>query len=99
MKFGGYIVHCMDKKPTFKVGDKVTINIDDDWRIQLAANHTATHVINGAARQLLGEHINQASAKKTYDKAHLDITHYESLTDEQVQEIEDMANEDNPRRD
>jgi alanyl-tRNA synthetase len=93
VKFGGYIVHCLDKKPNFEIGDKVTVKVDDDWRIQLAANHTATHVINGAARQILGEHVNQASAKKTYDKAHLDITHYESLTDEQVKEIEDRANQ------
>jgi alanyl-tRNA synthetase len=93
VKFGGYIVHCLDKKPSFNVGDRVIVKIDDDWRIQLAANHTATHVINGAARQILGEHVNQASAKKTYEKAHLDITHYESLTDRQVKAIENRANE------
>ncbi len=93
VKYSGYIVHCLDKKPNFQVGNKVKVKVDDDWRIQLAANHTATHVINGAARQLLGEHVNQASAKKTYDKAHLDITHYESLSEELVKAIEDRANE------
>ncbi|MBN2154507.1 MAG: alanine--tRNA ligase [Candidatus Lokiarchaeota archaeon] len=93
IKFGGYIIHCLDTKPSFHVGDLVKIKVNDDWRIQLAANHTATHVINGAARQILGEHVNQASAKKTYDKAHLDITHFESLTEGQVKQIEDRANE------
>ncbi|MBD3351623.1 MAG: alanine--tRNA ligase [Candidatus Lokiarchaeota archaeon] len=93
VKYRGYIVHCLSKKPDFKVGDKVKISIDKDWRIQLAAHHTATHVINAAASDVLGSHINQASAKKTFEKAHLDITHYDSLSDEEIKQIENRANE------
>jgi alanyl-tRNA synthetase len=93
VKFHGYIVHCLEKKPNFNLNDVVTIKIDKEWRTQLAAHHTATHVINAAAREILGEHINQASAKKTYDKAHLDITHFDSLSDEEVKKIEIRANE------
>ncbi|MHA1897113.1 MAG: alanine--tRNA ligase-related protein, partial [Promethearchaeota archaeon] len=93
IKYGPYIVHLLKDKPNFKVGDIVTINVDENWRRQLAAHHTATHVINAAARQILGDHINQASAKKTFEKAHLDITHYESLKEEQIRKIEERANE------
>ncbi|MCP4760567.1 MAG: alanine--tRNA ligase [archaeon] len=93
VKQGSYIIHLVVEKPTFGVGDQITIDIDEDWRKQLAAHHTATHVINAAASEVLGQHINQASAKKTYEKAHLDITHYDSLNDEQIKEIENKANE------
>jgi len=61
-------------------------------RTQLSQHHTATHIINRAARNVLGSHIFQAGAKKTESKAHLDITHYESVSDEQLKEIEIEAN-------
>lgn len=92
-KFSNYVVHLLDKKPDFDTGDTVKIKVQEDWRRQLAAHHTATHVINAAARQVLGEHVNQASAKKTYEKAHLDITHYENLSDEEIIKIENRANQ------
>jgi len=61
-------------------------------RKQLAQHHTATHIINSAARRVLGSHINQSGAKKTVEKAHLDITHYQSLTDNDLKKIENEAN-------
>lgn len=93
VKYQSYIVHCLEKKPKFNIGDEVTIKIDEDWRRQLAAHHTATHVINAASVDILGKHVNQASAKKTYEKAHLDITHYDSLTEEEIDKIEKKSNE------
>jgi alanyl-tRNA synthetase len=51
----------------------------------LQAHHTGTHLIFAACRQVLGPHIWQAGAKKTDRKAHLDITHFQSLTREQEQ--------------
>jgi alanyl-tRNA synthetase len=50
------------------------------------------HIINGAARKMLGNHVWQAGAGKTMEKAHLDITHYEALTLEQIAKLEQMAN-------
>ncbi|MHA1394423.1 MAG: alanine--tRNA ligase [Promethearchaeota archaeon] len=93
VKYKGYILHCLIKKPNFKVGDIVEIKVDEDWRKQLAAHHTATHIINAASRIVLGEHVNQASAKKTYEKAQLDITHYDNLSEEEIRKIENTANE------
>jgi alanyl-tRNA synthetase len=66
--------------------------IDIDRRKQLAQHHTATHIINAAARRVLGKHINQAGAKKTLEKAHIDLTHYNSLTDKEINEIESESN-------
>ncbi|MHA1777291.1 MAG: alanine--tRNA ligase [Promethearchaeota archaeon] len=90
---GPVIVHILTEPPTFKEGDSVQIKIDKHRRNILTHHHSATHVVNAAARVVLGNHINQAGAKKTLEKAHLDITHFENISDEDQQKIEDKANE------
>ncbi|MBD3204263.1 alanine--tRNA ligase [Candidatus Woesearchaeota archaeon] len=90
---GGVVVHELEDEPNFRSGDKVHGKIDFERRLQLAQHHTATHIINGAARQILGNHIWQAGAHKDLDKARLDITHYDSLKDVEVKKIEKLSNE------
>ncbi len=91
-KQGKIIVHVLENEPKFKVGDIINGKIDFERRMQLAQHHTSTHIINAAARRVLGKHINQAGAKKTLEKAHIDITHYQSLSEKELKEIEDEAN-------
>jgi len=91
-KQGGVIVHVLSQKPEFKEGDVVEGEIDLQRRMQLAKHHTATHIINAAARKILGSHINQAGAKKDIDKATIDLTHYQSISDDELHEIENEAN-------
>lgn len=90
-KQGSAIIHVLEKID-FEEKQTVYGKIDIDRRIQLAQHHTGTHILNGAARKILGNHIWQAGASKTLEKARLDITHYENLTQEQTQAIEDYAN-------
>ncbi len=92
-KQSGHIIHVLDDKPKFKEGDVVKIEVDKNWREQLSQHHTATHIVNAAAREVLGNHINQAGAKKTLKNSHLDITHYEQIPREMLMEIEKRANE------
>ncbi|MEM4397047.1 MAG: alanine--tRNA ligase, partial [Candidatus Woesearchaeota archaeon] len=92
-KQGSIVVHVLDKEVHLKKGDLIKGKIDFKRRLQLAQHHTSTHIINGCAKRVLGNHIWQAGANKDIDKARLDITHYEPLTDEQVKKIEKMANE------
>jgi alanyl-tRNA synthetase len=92
-KEGNYIIHVLDEKPKFEEGDTVTVKVDEYWRKQLSQHHTATHIVNAAARDILGSHVNQAGAKKTLKSSHLDITHYEQLSDRQLDQIEHRANE------
>ncbi len=92
-KQGGYIVHELASAPEFKVGEKVAVKLDKERRTQLAQHHTAAHIISASTRELLGKHINQAGAKKTLEKAHLDVTHYENINDSDIQKIENRANE------
>jgi alanyl-tRNA synthetase len=91
-KQGNVVVHVV-KNPSFKTGDTVKGKIDWERRLQLAQHHTATHILNGVAREKLGNHIWQAGAEKTLDKARLDITHYEALSPRALKEIEDKAND------
>ncbi|MBI4451458.1 alanine--tRNA ligase [Candidatus Woesearchaeota archaeon] len=91
-KQGSVIVHVLAEPAKLREGDKVNGAVDFERRKQLAQHHTATHIVNAAARKTLGSHINQASAKKDIDKAHLDITHYQPLTDEELRSIETEAN-------
>ncbi len=91
-KFGSVVAHRVEKAG-FKPGDAVTGEIDWARRLQLAQHHTAVHIINGAARRLLGNHVWQAGAAKSTDKAHLDVTHYESLSMDDTEKLEDMSND------
>ena len=93
IKQGNYIVHILSEKPKFKERESVKIEVDKDWRTQLSQHHTATHIVNAAARSVLGAHINQAGAKKTMKHSTLDITHYEQISREKLLKIENKANE------
>ena len=86
------IIHQVEKI-NLKTGDLVKCKVDRNRRKQITQHHTATHVINAAARLVLGEHIWQGGSKKDVEKAHLDITHYENLSWKEIEEIEKKANE------
>ena len=90
-KVGDVIIHEVKGRKMQK-GSLVLCKVNKERRERLAKMHTATHVINGAARRVLGNHVWQAGAEKKYEKAHLDITHYDNLTEEQKKEIEELSN-------
>jgi alanyl-tRNA synthetase len=73
------------------VGQVVEGKIDVERRNTLRAFHTGTHIVYAAARRVLGPHIWQNGAKKTESYAHLDITHYSSISKEVEMEIENEA--------
>jgi alanyl-tRNA synthetase len=75
------------------VGKQITSVINERRRRRLQRHHTATHVINGAARKILGNHIWQTGAHKGENLARLDITHYADLTPDELDKIEILANE------
>ena len=93
IKQGNYTIHILEEIPKFKQNDIVKIEVDKAWRKQLSQHHTATHIVNAAAREVLGSHVNQAGAKKTLKNSHLDITHYEQIPKDKLLEIEKKANE------
>ena len=95
LKVGKCVLHKVDQElpADFEaIGKTVEGVVDAERRAQLQAHHTGTHIIFASCRNVLGPHVWQAGAKKTEKKAHLDITHFQSLTREQEQAIENAAN-------
>ena len=93
-KVGNCVLHILDKELPDKdiKGAEVKGKIDMKRRRQLMAHHTGTHIIFAACKRVLGPHIWQNGAKKTLEKAHIDITHYQSLSFEEEMAIENEAN-------
>ncbi len=91
-KFGDVIVHYLEN-PKLREGMTIAGKIDRERREQLAKHHTSIHIINLAAREILGRHVFQAGSKKTTEKAHLDITHYKPISKEEIEKIEEKAND------
>ena len=91
-KQDGIILHVAEGDGGLAEGKQVSGTIDLDRRHQLAQHHTTTHIVNGAARRVLGNHVWQAGAAKTVEKGRIDITHYETLTPDELKRIEEEAN-------
>ncbi len=91
MKEGNAIIHIIDEN--LDVGDKVHGEIDWEYRYTLMKHHTGTHVVNGALRKLLGEHIWQAGSQLGLNEARFDFSHYKSISDHERIEIENLANQ------
>ncbi|RLM96424.1 alanine--tRNA ligase [Haloarcula sp. Atlit-7R] len=90
-QYGDVIVHTCDDDPG--KGEFVRGQVDATRRQRLMQHHTATHIVIHSARQVLGEHVRQAGAQKGTDSARIDIRHYESVSREEVKEIERLAND------
>jgi alanyl-tRNA synthetase len=91
-KISNVIVHVV-KGHVPKEGDTVAGRIDWNRRLSLMRHHTATHVIMGAARRVLGQHVWQSGAQKGVEASRLDISHYQRLTTDEIRSIEKLANE------
>lgn len=92
-KVGKVIVHKISGGKTPKEGNVVKGVINWDRRYALMKAHTATHIVNAAARRVLGQHVWQFGTQKGVESSRLDISHYRRLTREEVQKIEILANE------
>ncbi|HLN88712.1 MAG TPA: alanine--tRNA ligase-related protein, partial [Candidatus Binatia bacterium] len=92
-KIGKVIMHKLKALAPFKEGSKVHGVIDWERRYSLMKAQTVTHLINGAARRVLGEHVWQSGTQKGLETSRLDISHYRRLSQEEVHKIETLANQ------
>lgn len=93
--YDGVIVHTVENSDghlEISKGDIVTGKVDERRRMALARHHTATHIVNDAARKVLGKHIWQAGAQKFEDRSRLDLSHYKHISSEELRQIELQAN-------
>lgn len=75
------------------VGDTVRAVVDELRRKRISRNHTCTHLLHAALRQVLGDHVKQAGSYVGLDRLRFDFTHFEGVTPEQLAEVERVANE------
>jgi alanyl-tRNA synthetase len=92
-KVGRVILHKIKGSIAPKEGAAVKGVLDWDKRYTLMKAHTATHLVNGAARRVLGEHVWQHGTQKGVESTRLDISHYRRLTPEEIHKIETLANQ------
>ncbi|MCL2288119.1 MAG: alanine--tRNA ligase [Candidatus Bathyarchaeota archaeon] len=92
-KIGKVIVHKINAVAPFKEGVIVKGSLNWDKRYSLMKAHTVTHLINGAARRVLGDHVWQSGAQKGLETSRLDVSHYKRLTPEEIHQIELLANQ------
>lgn len=89
----GLIIHKVTvDKGTMKVGDTVTATVDVEKRDATRRNHTATHLVHAALKEVLGSHVKQAGSVVAPNYLRFDFTHYQPMTDGEVSEVEDLVN-------
>ena len=94
-KSGNAIVHYGSVQAgELCVGDKIDACVDAERRQAIRLNHSATHLMHAALREVLGDHVQQKGSLVAPDRLRFDFSHYESVTDAQLQQIEDIVNDE-----
>ena len=90
---GVYLHVCKIESGSFSVGDPVTLTVDPSRRAAIARNHSATHLLDAALREVLGTHIRQAGSYVDDKEARFDFTHFAAVTREELTKVERLVNE------
>ena len=90
----GYFVHtCTLLDGTIRVGDTVTAAVDEKRRMAICRNHTATHLLQKALREVLGDHVHQAGSYQDDRITRFDFTHFSAVTPEELAQVVEKVNE------
>lgn len=90
---GGRIGHVGTvTRGMFRVGDTVTLQVEEENRKNTCKNHSATHLLQKALRQVLGSHVEQAGSYVDADRLRFDFSHFSAMTPEEIRQVEEIVN-------
>jgi alanyl-tRNA synthetase len=91
----GKILHFVKiTEGTLKENETVTLEVNKAKRENVCKNHTATHMLHEALKEILGEHVNQAGSYVDEERLRFDFTHFTALSEAEIKKVEDMLNEE-----
>lgn len=93
VKLGNAIAHKGTAQSDFKLGDLVQAEFDLQRRESIRLNHSATHLLHAALKKVLGDHVNQKGSLVSDERFRFDFSHFEAVTNEELQGVETLVNE------
>ena len=86
----GKIIHYVEvKEGSIKLNEEVTLTVDKAIRANICKNHTATHMLQAALKEVVGSHVHQAGSFVDNERLRFDVTHFQALSSEELQKVED----------
>jgi len=90
----GLVAHKVAAKETLRVGDRVAVVADAERRARIIRNHTGTHLVNAALRNILGTHVKQSGSLNAPERLRFDFSHFAHVDAEELRDIEQQVNDE-----
>jgi alanyl-tRNA synthetase len=90
----GLVAHKVNAKETLRVGDHISVVADADRRARIMRNHSGTHLVHAALRNILGTHVKQAGSLNAPDRLRFDFSHFAHVDTEELRDIEQQVNDE-----
>ena len=92
--FANLIIHrAVIERGVVWVGDKIEMEVDEKFRMNVLVHHTSTHILHAILKEILGSHVNQAGSLVAPDKLRFDFSHYSAIDQKEIAIIGEIANE------